>query len=109
MKKVFLALLVAGLFVACGNKNTEAENTDSTAMDSVVVEEPVVEAPAVEAPAVEAEPVAEVQTPAPAEKEQTVGQVAKEEGDKLAKEAIKAGAQAGSNELKNVAKQSQTR
>ncbi|MBR1991038.1 MAG: hypothetical protein IJ986_02035 [Bacteroidales bacterium] len=104
MKKVFLALLVAGLFVACGNKNTEAENTDSTAMDSVVVEEPVVEAPAVEA-----EPVAEVQTPAPAEKEQTVGQVAKEEGDKLAKEAIKAGAQAGSNELKNVAKQSQTR
>lgn len=104
MKKVFLALLVAGLFVACGNKNTEAENTDSTAMDSVVVEEPVVEAPAVEA-----EPVAEVQTPAPAEKEQTVGQVAKEEGDKLAKEAIKSGAQAGSNELKNVAKQSQTR
>lgn len=104
MKKVFLALLVAGLFVACGNKNTEAENTDSTAMDSVVVEEPVVEAPAVEA-----EPVAEVQTPAPAEKEQTVGQVAKEEGDKLAKEAIKAGAQAGSEELKNVAKQSQTR
>lgn len=104
MKKVFLALLVAGLFVACGNKNTEAENTDSTAMDSVVVEEPVVEAPAVEA-----EPVAEVQTSAPAEKEQTVGQVAKEEGDKLAKEAIKAGAQAGSNELKNVAKQSQTR
>lgn len=103
MKKVFLALLVAGLFVACGNKNTEAENTDSTAMDSVVVEEPVVEAP------VEAETVAEVQTPAPAEKEQTVGQVAKEEGDKLAKEAIKAGAQAGSNELKNVAKQSQTR
>lgn len=104
MKKVFLALLVAGLFVACGNKNTEAENTDSTAMDSVVVEEPVVEAPAVEA-----EPVAEVQTPAPAEKEQTVGQVAKEEGDKLAKEAIKAGAKAGSEELKNVATQSQTR
>ena len=104
MKKVFLALLVAGLFVACGNKNTEAENTDSTAMDSVVVEEPVVEAPVVEA-----ETVAEVQTPAPAEKEQTVGQVAKEEGDKLAKEAIKAGAQAGSEELKNVAKQSQTR
>lgn len=100
MKKVFLALLVAGLFVACGNKNTEAENTDSTAMDSVVVEEPVVEAPA-------AEPVAEVA--APAEKEQTVSEVAKEEGDKLAKEAIKAGAQAGSTELKNVAKQSQTR
>lgn len=103
MKKVFLALLVAGLFVACGNKNTEAENTDSTAMETEVTEE------VVEAPAAEAEPVAEVQTPAPAEKEQTVGQVAKEEGDKLAKEAIKAGAQAGSEELKNVAKQSQTR
>lgn len=43
MKKVFIALLVAGLFVACGNKNTDAENTDSTATDSVVVEELVVE------------------------------------------------------------------
>ena len=61
---------------------------------------------ATEAPA--AEPVAETQAQ-PTEKEQTVGQVAKEEGDKLAKEAIKAGAQAGSEELKNVAKQSQTR
>lgn len=100
MKKVFLALLVAGLFVACGNKNTEAENTDSTAMETEVIEE------ATEAPA--AEPVAETQAQ-PTEKEQTVGQVAKEEGDKLAKEAIKAGAQAGSEELKNVAKQSQTR
>ena len=102
MKKVFLALLVAGLFVACGNKNTEAENTDSTAMETEVTEEVV---PAAE-PA--AEPVAETQAQ-PTEKEQTVGQVAKEEGDKLAKEAIKAGAQAGSEELKNVAKQSQTR
>jgi len=103
MKKVFLALLVAGLFVACGNKNTEAENTDSTAMETEVTEvtEETTEAPA-------AEPVAETQAQ-PAEKEQTVGQVAKEEGDKLAKEAIKAGAQAGSEELKNVAKQSQTR
>ena len=103
MKKVFLALLVAGLFVACGNKNTEAENTDSTAMDSTITEEVV---PAAE-PA--AEPVAEVQAQPTTEKEQTVGQVAKEEGDKLAKEAIKAGAQAGSDELKNVAKASQTR
>ena len=102
MKKVFLALLVAGLFVACGNKNTEAENTDSTAMETEVTEEVV---PAAE-PA--AEPVAETQAQ-PTEKEQTVGQVAKEEGDKLAKEAIKAGAQAGSEELKNVAKASQTR
>ncbi len=103
MKKVFLALLVAGLFVACGNKNTEAENTDSTAMETEVTEvtEETTEAPA-------AEPVAETQAQ-PTEKEQTVGQVAKEEGDKLAKEAIKAGAQAGSEELKNVAKQSQTR
>ena len=104
MKKVFLALLVAGLFVACGNKNTEAENTDSTAMETEVIEE------ATEAPAAEpaAEPVAETQAQ-PTEKEQTVGQVAKEEGDKLAKEAIKAGAQAGSEELKNVATPSQTR
>ncbi len=41
MKKVFLAVLVAGLFVACGNKNTEAEATDSAAVveEEVVVEE----------------------------------------------------------------------
>lgn len=57
MKKVFLALLCAGLFVACGNKNKVVEEP---AVDSVVVEE-IVEEPVVEEPVVAEEPA-----PAPA-------------------------------------------
>ena len=48
MKKVFLVLLCAGLFVACGNKNKVVE--EQPAVDSVVVEE-IVEEPVVEEPA----------------------------------------------------------
>lgn len=58
MKKVFLALLCAGLFVACGNKNKVVE--EQPAVDSVVVEE-IVEEPVVEEPVVAEEPA-----PAPA-------------------------------------------
>lgn len=86
MKKVFLVLLAAGLFVACGNKNQaeEAEAVDSVVTEEVVVEEPVVEQVVEEAPVAEA---------APAEK--TVKQVAKETGESVAKTAIKeAGAEA---------------
>jgi len=56
-EKVFLALLCAGLFVACGNKNKVVEEP---AVDSVVVEE-IVEEPVVEEPVVAEEPA-----PAPA-------------------------------------------
>ena len=43
MKKVFLALLCAGLFFACGNKKTAEEPAvDSTAIEEVVVDEPEV-------------------------------------------------------------------
>lgn len=55
MKKVFLVLLAAGMFVACGNKAAEEETTDTVAVVEEVVEAPVVE----EAPAVEEAPVAE--------------------------------------------------
>ena len=48
MKKVFLALLCAGLFVACGNKNKVVEEP---AVDSVVVEEIVEEPVVAEEPA----------------------------------------------------------
>jgi len=65
MKKVFLAFLCAGLFVACGNKNKNVEPeavVDSVATE-VVEEAPVVEEPVAEAPAQE--------TKAPAKKTNT--------------------------------------
>ena len=40
MKKVFLVLLAAGMFVACGNKAAQEEATDTVA---VVEEAPVAE------------------------------------------------------------------
>lgn len=52
MKKLFLVLLAAGLFVACGTKQTDETTTDST----VAVEDTVV--------APEEAPVAEVTEPA---------------------------------------------
>lgn len=55
MKKVFLAVLVAGLFVACNSKTTNEEVTDST--DQAAIEQPAVDTP---------QQVAET-TPAPAE------------------------------------------
>ena len=64
MKKLFLAVLCAGLFFACGNKKQQTENlVDSTACQQEMVEE----TPAVE----EQEPVAEVQEPAPAPAKKT--------------------------------------
>lgn len=59
MKKLFLAVLCAGLFFACGNKK-QAE--PETLIDTPACQEMVEETPAVE----EQEPVAEVQEPAPA-------------------------------------------
>lgn len=57
MKKLFLAVLCAGLFFACGNKK-QAE--PETLIDTPACEQMVEETPAVE----EQEPVAEVQEPA---------------------------------------------
>lgn len=52
MKKVFLALLCAGLFAACGNKNQQPEEVvDTVAVEEVVAEPVVEEQPAVEEPA----------------------------------------------------------
>ena len=64
MKKVFLAVLCAGLFFACGNKK-QAE--PETLIDTPACQEMVEETPAVE----EQEPVAEVQEPAPAPAKKT--------------------------------------
>jgi hypothetical protein len=64
MKKLFLAVLCAGLFFACGNKK-QAE--PETLIDTPACQEMVEETPAVE----EQEPVAEVQEPAPAPAKKT--------------------------------------
>ena len=63
MKKVFLAVLCAGLFFACGNKK-QAEPEALVDTVPVVVEEPVAEEPVAEEPVAE-EPVAQA---APAKK-----------------------------------------
>ena len=69
MKKLFLALLVAGLFVACGNKKeqpAEVTSVDSTAIEAVVDSvSPVAVAapatkPAVSKPETKSEVVSEV-------------------------------------------------
>jgi hypothetical protein len=97
MKKVFLALLCAGLFVACGNKNKVVE--EQPAVDSVVVEE-IVEEPVVEEPVVAEEPAP---TPAKATTNkknntttnktntttnQTVGEHAKKTGENIGNAAL---------------------
>lgn len=53
MKKVFLVLLCAGLFVACGNKNAQQEPAVDTVATEVVEEAPVVEEQPVAEPVVE--------------------------------------------------------
>ena len=102
MKKLFLAVLCAGLFVACGNKNKQVEEP---AVDTVAVET-VVEEPVVEEPVVAEEPAPEAKTSTPAKKNnntttktnnQTVSEHAKKTGeavgnaalDKVEKEAVK--------------------
>ena len=64
MKKVFLAVLCAGLFFACGNKKQQEPETlvDTPACQAMVEETPAVE---------EQEPVAEIQEPAPAPAKKT--------------------------------------
>lgn len=62
MKKVFLVLLCASLFVACGNKKQKA---DELVADTVAVQE------VVEEPVAEEQPVAEEPAPAPAKKTTT--------------------------------------
>lgn len=101
MKKLFLAVLCAGLFVACGNKNKQVEEP---AVDTVAVEQ-IVEEPVVEEPVVAEEPAPEAKTSTPAKKNNTtttktnttVSEHAKKTGeavgnaalDRVEKEAVK--------------------
>jgi|GEM_PF-3166504 hypothetical protein len=103
MKKVFLAVLCAGLFVACGNKNKVEEQplADTVAVETVV-EEPVVEEPVVaEEPQQQAapakKPAKKPTTTTTKTENQSVGEHAKKTGeaignaalDKVEKEAVK--------------------
>ena len=67
MKKLFLAVLCAGLFVACGNKNKQVEEP---AVDTVAVEQ-IVEEPVVEEPVVAEEPAPAEKASTPAKKNNT--------------------------------------
>jgi len=82
MKKLFLVLLAAGLFVACGNKKeqpTEVTPVDSTAVEAVVDSVP---------------PVA-VATPAPETKPAVSKPAAKPEAKAEAPKAVKVEAKDG--------------
>lgn len=85
MKKLFLVLLCAGLFVACGNKNKQEEPVVEP------VAEEVTEAPAQEEAVVAEEPVQE-QKAAPAKQttkpKQTVKEHAQSAAENVANAAI---------------------
>lgn len=104
MKKLFLVLLCAGLFVACGNK----QKTEEPAVDTVAVEvaeEPVQEeaAPVAEEPVQEAAPA-----PAPAKKatpkKQTVKEHAQAAGEQVANAAIDKAAEEATQSVVNAGK-----
>ncbi len=93
MKKVFLVLLCAGLFVACGNKNKQAEE----AIDTTAVEEVVTETVVEEQPVVAEQPAATTTTTKkeqPAKKEvvieeeKSIGEHAKKSAENVGKTVI---------------------
>ena len=102
MKKLFLAVLCAGLFVACGNKNKQVEEPAVDTVSVELAEEIVEEEPAVveePAPAPKATTTASKKnnTTTTTTKTETVGEHAKKTGeaignaalDKVEKEAVK--------------------
>lgn len=86
MKKVFLVLLCASLFVACGNKKTQEEQAVDTVATEVVAEEPVVEEPVAEEPVAEAAPAKTTTTTS--SKKQTVKEHAQAAAENVANAAI---------------------
>ena len=111
MKKLFLVLLCAGLFVACGNKNKEVEQVaDTIPAAQEVVEEPVVEEPEVaEVPAEQPKPAAKPAAKKPATKpaakteepKQTLGAHAKQAGENIGHAAIEKVEQKATNDINN--------
>jgi len=101
MKKLFLVVLAAGLFAACGNGNKEADETATNdsipAQDEVVMDQ--------DQPAEEAAPVAEATT---TETNNTAKTTVKEEAqnkaEEVAKEAINVAGDAAKDEVKELPK-----
>lgn len=101
MKKVFLALLCAGLFFACGNKKTAEEPAiDSTTIEQAVVEEPeVVAEPEV---AEVAEPAQETKANTTTSKPKpTVQQHAQQAAEQVANTAIDEAANQATNAVQS--------
>ena len=101
MKKIFLVLLCAGLFVACGNKNKQEEQV----ADTVAVE--VAEEPVQEEAVVAEEPVQEQQqqaTPAKKNNKPTVAQHAQQAAENVANTAIDQAEQQATNQVVNTGK-----
>ncbi|MBO4232676.1 MAG: hypothetical protein J5862_05515 [Bacteroidales bacterium] len=90
MKKLFLVVLAAGLFAACGNGNKEADenatNDSIPAQDEVVMDQPAEEAQVAEATTTETET--------------TIKEEAKKVGTEVAKEAINAGGEQAKEAIK---------
>ncbi|MCQ2264214.1 MAG: hypothetical protein MJZ70_08000 [Bacteroidales bacterium] len=91
MKKVFLAVLAAGLFFACGN-----DKTNDQANEEVEAPETEVEAPVAEEPVVEAEaPVVETKAAVAENKSDNKGTTVKADKDgKVSVESDKANVEA---------------
>lgn len=92
MKKVFLAVLAAGLFFACGNdKTNDQANEEVEAPETEVVEAPVAEEPVVEAEA----PVVETKAAVAENKSDNKGTTVKADKDgKVSVESDKANVEA---------------
>lgn len=104
MKKLFLVLLCAGLFVACGNKNNQQETVADTTATEAVEETPAVE----EQPAVAEQPAQEQQA-APAKKpaakpKPTVAEHAQQAAENVANTAIDKAEQEATNKVVNTGK-----
>jgi len=100
MKKLFLVLLCAGLFVACGNKNKQEEPVAEPAAQEEVTEAPAPE----EAPVVAEEPAQE-QKAAPAKQtskpKQTVKEHAQSAAENVANAAIDQAEKDATNQVVN--------
>ena len=99
MKKLFLVLLCAGLFVACGNKNKQEEPVAEPAAQEEVTKAPAPE----EAPAVDQEPAQEQKAAAKqtTKPKQTVKEHAQSAAENVANTAIDQAEKEATNQVVN--------
>lgn len=101
MKKVFLVLLCAGLFVACNNKNKQEEQVVDTVAVEAVEEAPVEEPVVAEQPAQEQAAPAKQTTTKP---KQTVKEHAQSAAENVANTAIDQGEKQATQQVVNTGK-----